>query len=442
MTLSIANVDSTDARRIDAVFSTLDQRESDKLNPLITRSPELDRILQRLGKEDVRICVIDAYRRVRGVYGGAAGTTLCSQQDTISAEVAATALEGQQTVLRHPDSSGESVIVAAYPVYSNEDVLGAVMVEKDSSHILGMQRASLLQIIVATFIVFLVAIFGLLLFAAWLAYRIRRLQQEASQAIDSDGRVIADQLRADQYAADEIGRLSRDFSSLLARLNRYTGFLESIPRTLRHEILNPVNTISMALQKIEAGETSESMISSARRAAQQLEMIVHGLTEAAHIEDALMQDEIIRFDMAAMVKEYVVNSKLKHGKTRLVYHGPESGVYVRGNDLRIAQLIDKLKDNALDFSDADSRVRFELDRHEDEAKLSVVNEGPSIPQEVLDSLFHGMISRRPEDDGRPHLGIGLYIANRIAQQNGGEMQISNHPEQRGVRVSLVLPVDE
>ncbi|MGB5518647.1 MAG: ATP-binding protein [Gammaproteobacteria bacterium] len=438
MMISVANVDSAMERRINSVIATQQKHHRDIPNALITRSPELDRILQALGSTDADVCVVDKYRRVRGVYGGNNETTLCSQKDTVSSELVDAALAGNQSVLHYQNTMDVSVIVAAHPVYANGNVLGAVMVEKNSRHILGLQRESLLQIIIGTFVVFLVAILSLMLFAAWLAYRIRRLQREASQAIDPEGRVVTEHIHTDQYAADEIGQLSRDISSLLSRLKSYTGFLESIPRTLRHEILNPVNTISMSLQRVESDSSNESMLNSARKATQQLELIVHGLTEAAHIEDALTQDEYTRFDLAAMVREYVVNSSLKHGDDRFEYHGPDSGVFVKGNDLRIAQLLDKLKDNALDFSAGKEPVLFELDRRENQVELSIINQGPAMPEDVLEGLFHGMISRRAESGDKPHLGIGLYIANRIARQHEGQLSVVNLAENKGVKVSILL----
>jgi two-component system sensor histidine kinase ChvG len=442
MMISVANVDSTIERKVDSIVATLQKDHASKLNLLITRSPQLDRILQGLGSSDAAICVVDRYRRVRGVFGGDAENALCSHKDIVSGELTDAALEGDQSVLRYQNVAGESVIVASHPVFDNDEVLGAVLVEKNSSHILGLQRESLLHVITATFIVFLVAIFGLMLFAAWLAYRIRKLQKEASCAIDADGRVITEHLTTDQYAADEIGQLSRDFSSLLSRLKSYTGFLESVPRTLRHEILNPVNTISMSLQKLEVDKSNESILNSASKATQQLEMIVHGLTEAAHIDEALTQDEYESFDLAAMTYEYVANSKLKHGGSRFKYLGPDSGVYIRGSDLRIAQLLDKLKDNALDFSADNSEVLIELKRKEGVVELSVENNGPVIAEDVLDALFAGIISNRPAKNDKPHLGIGLYIANRIAQQHQGELKIMNLGNSEGVRVSLFLPVTD
>jgi signal transduction histidine kinase len=441
MLISIANVDSPVERQIDSIAATLEKGKSGKLNRLITRSSELDRILLGLGSSDEGICVLDSYRRVRGVFGGNSESTLCSQKDTVSGELVDIALNGDQSVVRHTDDSGETMIVAVHPVYANEEVIGAVLIEKNSSRILSLQRESLMQIIFATFIVFVIAIFGLLLFAAWLAYRIRKLQREASQAIDSDGRVVSEHIKADQNAADEIGQLSRDISSLLSRLKSYTGFLESVPRTLRHEILNPVNTISMSLQKLDAGKSDQSLLASARQATQQLEMIVQSLTEAARIEDALCDDEYRRIDLAALVKEYVYNSGLKHGADRFNYIGPDSGVYIQGNDLRIVQLFDKLKDNALDFSVRKSQVVFELESDASRVKLSVINEGPEITDEVMSTLFSGMVSGRSAKDEKPHLGIGLFIANRIAQQHGGELSIANRKDVSGVMVSLKLPAD-
>lgn len=442
MMIKVANVDTPVERKIDSIVATLEKDNSGKLNLLITRSPELDRIVQGLGSAEAGICVVDKYRRVRGVYGGDKESALCSQKDTVSGELVDEALEGNRSVSRYQNIAGESIIVAAHPVYANDEVMGAVLIEKNSSHILGLQRESLLQIISATFIVFLIAIFSLMLFAAWLAYRIRKLQKEASHAIDADGRVIAEHITTDQHSSDEIGQLSRDFSSLLSRLKSYTGFLESVPRTLRHEILNPVNTISMSLQKLEAGTANGSILNSACKATQQLELIVHSLTEAAHIEDALMQDEYECFDLAAMVNEYVTNSKLKHGESRFKYLGPDSNVIISGSDLRIAQLLDKLKDNALDFSDNKSEILFELKQKEDKVELSIENYGPVIPEGVLNALFVGMTSIRSGKNDRPHLGIGLFVANRIAQQHRGELKITNLSNGPGVKVSLFLPVND
>ncbi len=444
LSLHVVDVNDADERSLDAIVATLPKQWSDALNRLILRSPELERILRGLGRADAGICVVDRYRRVRAVLGGqqAAGS-LCSDADIISRDLVGDALSGRQKVLlRQGGSAADTLIVAAHPVYSGQQVIGAVLLEKNREHILDLQRDALKQVGLATFLVLLLMVTGLLLFAARLAYRIRRLKSEAARAIDGEGRVLQGALQSDRLAADDLGDLSRGISDLLGRLQRYTGFLESVPRTLRHEILNPVNTISLSLQKLADGRNhaGETSINTARQATRQLEHIVNSLTEAAHIDGALEALEPEVFDFAVLVREYVANSCLLHPGRRLVYRGPEEGIKVQGSDLRLAQLLDKLKDNALDFSPAGAAIVFELVCSAKQAQLSILNEGPVIPDSVLQALFVGMASYRPHSDGHPHLGIGLFIAKRIALHHGGELLVTNRDDVSGVRVTLLLPL--
>ena len=442
--LSVIDVNDPDERPIDAIVGTLPKQWSGTFNRLLLRSPELQRILQGLGRSDAAICVVDRYRRVRAVLGGQAFEgNMCTDTDRISLDLVEDALAGRQKVLHHDGGSGdETLIVAAHPVYAGNEVIGAVLLEKDSAHILDLQRHTLNQVALATLLVLLLVVVGLLLFGTWLAFRIRRLKREAAAAIDRDGRVVKGILQSDRLANDDLGDLSRGISDLLARLQRYTGFLETVPRTLRHEILNPVNTISMSLQKLaetrDAG--TETTIRMAQQATRQLERIVNSLTEAAHIDGALKEDKSGVFDFAALVKEYVANSSLLHPGRRFLYRGPQASVRVKGSDLRIAQLLDKVKDNALDFSAAGGEVRFDLQVDGNHAALSILNDGPRIPEAVIQALFVGMESHRPHTDGIPHLGIGLYIAKRIALHHGGELTVANRDPVSGVRVSLRLPL--
>lgn len=439
--ISVADVNSHTERRIDTVVTTITSDNAGALNKLIIRSPELDRIIMGLGYADASVCIVDQYRRVRAVLGSNAElSTLCTLTDKVAPNLVVKALLGESNVYRRLLDSGEALVLASHPIYQDSEIIGAVLVEKNSSTILLRQRDSLNKIIIATAIVFLIAIIGLLLFSSLLAYRIRNLQKEVAAAFDLDGRLIKDTIAASNHANDEVGELSRGFSLLLSRLKSYTGFLESVPRTLRHEILNPLNTISMALQKMSAASAfDEKLVNSANQASRQLELIVHSLTEAAHIDDALSQDEKERFDLAALLSEYISNINLKHSDHTFTYVGPSSGLEIEGSDLRITQLLDKLKDNAIDFSEIQSEIKFELSQDNKEAIISLCNKGALIPEEVIDNLCNGIISHRQGVVGEPHLGIGLYVASRIAKYHNGSLTIFNRSDRDGVCVRVQLP---
>lgn len=457
LSLSIVNVFGENERNPDTIVSTHalnpDLIDAGVLNPLLFQSQEISSVIKNLNESESRICVIDKYRRVRAVIGGQRiQTSLCQAIDKVSETLVDKVLPGNEQVTRY-EELGETLIVAAHPVFDGDEIIGAVLVSKNSRQILSLQRDTLKDIVLVTLGLFALVFVSLLIFSSWLAFRINRLKNQTLSVIDDSGRFIKNINLSDTNHRDEIGELSRSFSSLLDKLNRYTGFLETVPGMLRHEILNPVNTISMSLQSLQQslsqskGDSADALhnLGMADNAILQLQLIVSSLTEAASIDEALIQDEREVFDIAVLLSEYVKNSQLKHPEAKLRYQGVNSGISVLGNDLRIVQLLDKLKDNALDFALENTEIAFQLDIYQGEKVfIRVKNEGKMIPQRRLDSLFQGMMSHRPAAHSAktniPHLGIGLYVSYQIARYHQGQLQITNRGDKQGVEVVLILPL--
>jgi len=451
LSLSVVNVFGENERNPDTIIST-HTFNTGALNPLLFQSHEINNVIQNLSESDSRICVVDKYLRVRAVIGGKnLQTSICQGVDKVSETLVDNVLLGNSRTLEQVtriEQEGETLIVAAHPVFESDEIIGAVLVSKNSRQILSLQRDTLKDIVLATFILFALVFVSLLIFSSWLAFRINRLKNQTSSLIDESGRFVNHINLSDSDHRDEIGELSRSFSSLLVKLNSYTRFLETVPRMLRHEILNPVNTISMSLQNIENKNRQQQKnelrdVATANNAIQQLQLIVSSLTEAANIDEALSQDETNRFDIALLLNEYVFNTQAKHSDAILSYQGVKQGVFVQGNDIRIVQLLDKIKDNALDFALAGTEILFQLDINQaHNVTIRIKNEGETIPQEQLDILFQGMISHRSVKTGAPHLGIGLYVANQIAQFHQGQLYIANRRDKQGVEVILILPLVE
>jgi signal transduction histidine kinase len=444
LSISVVDVFGENERYPDTIVST-QLLGNEILNPLLFHSKRISDAIASLKDSSSQICVIDKFRRVRAVIGGQQmNGSLCQATDKVSKALVENVLKGKEQ-LEKISKDDEVLIVAAHPVFDGSDTIGAVLVSSSSKQILSRQRITLNEIVLATAGMFALVFTSLLIFSSWLAYRINRLKKQAASLVDDSGRFIDNIDLPDSHHHDEIGDLSRSFSALLDRLNDYTRFLETVPRMLRHEILNPVNTISMSLQSLQgkSGQSENNAtgdITTAGNAIEQLQLIVSSLTEAANIDDALIQDETETFDIAALLDEYVSNSQRKHDRAHLLYHGISQGVFVEGNDIRMVQLLDKIKDNALDFSFPETGIVFELDISEDDcAVIYIKNEGESIPQQQLDMLFQGMVSQRSVKTGTPHLGIGLYVAHKIAQFHQGQLKIANRRDKQGVEVVLVLP---
>jgi signal transduction histidine kinase len=91
---------------------------------------------------------------------------------------------------------------------------------------------------------------------------------------------------------------------------------------------------------------------------------------------------------------------------------------------RIAQLASNLIANALDHGDASQPVRVVCRAEDGRFTLSVANGGAPIPPAKLPRLFQPFTraSDRPTQGG---LGLGLYIAAKIAAEQGGAMHVTS-----------------
>ena len=80
----------------------------------------------------------------------------------------------------------------------------------------------------------------LLGYASWLSIRIRTLSEAAELALDEKKLKMA---LPSALAGDEVGDLSRSFSSVLRQLGIYNDYLQSLASKLSHELRTPLNAI-------------------------------------------------------------------------------------------------------------------------------------------------------------------------------------------------------
>jgi len=448
---------------------------------VVLRSPELLSIIQGLGYSGARILVIDAQKRVRAETGSslptqeskdAAGSlgiwrrlfetvrpiihriTTFEQWDTragvpedsqLAADAAiASSLNGSPITLRRSLGDDNDIIMAAYPIVSDGSVIGTVVVEQNIDDILSFQRSALEEIVLLSILSLLAVFVALLAFAGRLAWRIRNLRQEASSAIDQYGRLKTSFLHNEMTAGDEIGDLARSVSNMLSKLHQHNTFLENMPRTLRHEINNPLNTLSTSLQNLaeESPEVRNSKyLESAQRGVTRIGAIVQNLADAANLEESLEAEDLEIIDLDQLLNNYVTNCRLTHADCDFVYKGPGRPTWARVADYRIEQLMDKIIDNAIDFHRANSPIRVQLDVYRDLLQITVANRGPTLPAEATTSLFDSMVSHRGPQN-RLHFGLGLYVVRIIAEHHGGFVRAINLADGSGVAITVQLPLAE
>jgi two-component system sensor histidine kinase ChvG len=436
--IGFAVADADDSVRSVSVVAVTPGIGSGRIHLVLLDSPEIERILRGLHLPGAKISVIDERRRVRAEVGAVPD----AEGDPHRERLLEVALEDGAGA----SESGEATTAASSPIRIGERVVGAVLIEQANDRILALPRRALERernaIIGAC-----VAIAGVFWLFAWrLTWRIRRLRDEAGDVIDANGRVREIEVRAGRDAGDEVGDVSRTVSALLARLARYTTFLEQVPSTLRHELSNPLNTLSMSLQNL-VGEHPELVgskyMKSAERGVARIGEIVESLTEAASLEEALRHEDLEPVDLTDLVRGYIENFASGCPERRFTIHGADESIPIFASGFRIEQLLDKLVDNAVAFSPEDSEIEIAVTRSAECARLRIANEGPLIPREIQERLFESMFSTRgPHLNGQPHLGIGLYVVRLIVERLGGKVEVGDQAEGRGPAFSVEFPTSE
>ncbi len=103
-------------------------------------------------------------------------------------------------------------------------------------------------------------------------------------------------------------------------------------------------------------------------------------------------------------------------------------------------MLDKLVDNAVDFSPPGATIRVVLRLEPGAAVVEVENPGPRLPPESHGRLFESLWQSRRggDDDSRPHFGLGLYIVKLIAEFHGGRADAMDLPDGTGARFQVWL----
>jgi len=352
------------------------------------------------------------------------------------------AREGVRTAIWFEPAAGEpSLIRAAVPVELQGEPFGALVLEQPGEQLALVREVALTRLLNMTLVATLVTVVIMLLFAARLSHRIRRLSRAASTALTPEGRI--DTTIPDTRARDELGALARSYAILLNRLKEYTSYLQTLGTKLSHELRTPLTIVTSSLDNLASEEQlpapAQSYLDRARQGSARMHGILTALSEATRVEQSIEQTERIRFDLAELVRNMAQAYRQTFSEHRIVDAIALETCSVIGSPDLIAQLLDKLMDNALDFTPPGATITIGLDGDSRMCRLSVRNEGPQLPPGMDDRLFESLVSGRAGAEGKPHLGLGLYIVRLIADFHGGTVRAENAADLSGVIVTLELP---
>ena len=481
---AIYDVDDPATRAVTAVVATSDVNNPARLGTLQRPTPEIDKIVEGMGYTNSRIQVVDRTSRVLLSVGDiqtATGLALASDQPAVSsnpywayieekilhpiyyqilskpsndfidelyvgsrlegAHISSALMGEAMTQFRTIDDNQTRILEAAYPIYADGEIMGAVVVDQNMNGLRTFRNQAMETLFNTILGVMLLVAFGLFFFASRISIRIRALRNQAENIIDDNGR-LKNTIVATR-SSDEIGDLSRSFYNIVERLGQYTHYLENMSSRLSHELRTPVTVVRSSLENlgmIVQDQESAVYIQRAEEGISRLNLILTNMSEATRLEQMLQTSEKEKIDLVKVVAGCVEGYRLAYPDA-IIDADLEGQAMISGVPEYIAQLMDKLIANAVEFSYPKKPITVFCRVIKDRAVIRVTNFGPYLPEEMKGRLFDSMISVRPQEKQKePHLGMGLHIARLITEFHQGQIRADNLKDYEGVAVTVVIPL--
>ncbi|MBX6382004.1 MAG: HAMP domain-containing histidine kinase [Microbispora sp.] len=234
----------------------------------------------------------------------------------------------------------------------------------------------------------------------------------------------------------EFSRLAQAANDALSRLDTSIRRQRQFAADASHELLTPIAGIRAQLEsaRLHPEDTAEA-VRAALRDTERLEAIVADLLLLARIPTV---PETAREEVDL---SHLVDTEVKRRTARLSTHLHNTpGVKVWGMRRHLARVVTNLLDNA--ERHALTLVCVRVERTEDQAVLSVRNDGRPIPEadrERIFERFYRTDAARSRDRGGT--GLGLAIAREVVEAHGGRIRVEDVTDgEPGVRFVITLPL--
>ena len=211
--------------------------------------------------------------------------------------------------------------------------------------------------------------------------------------------------------------------------------IDQVSAGLAHEIRNPLTTIKGFMQLITPEQWPENFRPYQQLILDEIQSIDRMLNKFVLITSPSAPQKKL-FNLTETIQAMVQTiqpTRLTQGVTLLLELPPHS-LYVMGDHEQLLQALLSLLNNAIDASPKEGKVIIRLTEHESHVRISVIDNGPGIPenlrQRVLDPFF------TTHEEGT---GLGLTIAQKIILAHQGKLHFSKSPLPRGTEVMIDLP---
>jgi len=247
---------------------------------------------------------------------------------------------------------------------------------------------------------------------------------------------------------DEVGKLTQSIHEMTLDLQKRTNRAETFSTDLAHEIRNPLASLKGAselLDKTIEQEDREKLLNIINHDAERIERLITDYTQMLKDEASLSREKMLKIDLNLIIRNVVedfkqgIESLNKKINIEIINKkDKQKSFHIQGIENRIEQVIANLLDNAISFSQNNSKIIIEISEEKNYFLTTFKDEGPGFNEKNIENIFKRFYSNRPKNFGE-HSGLGLNIVKNIIELHKGKITASNRTDIKGAKIEVVLP---
>jgi len=249
-------------------------------------------------------------------------------------------------------------------------------------------------------------------------------------------------LRQRRSEAQRQARITEDLARK-AEMDRRRGELLA---TISHELRTPLSGLfgyTSLLAGSDLPAQARLWVDQQQKAGQALLALIDDVLDFARLEDGHIELEDADIDLPALLEDCAATLRsVSQGKglTLQVMADPGLPRWVRGDPLRLRQVVTNLLGNAIKFTrDGGVTLSARLAGQPQQVELTVEDSGTGIPPDQLPFIFDRFRQASPDTARRfGGSGLGLAICRRLVMAMGGTITAGNRPA-GGSRFAVRIP---
>ena len=205
-------------------------------------------------------------------------------------------------------------------------------------------------------------------------------------------------------------------------------FIATLTHDLRTPLLATISGLDFVLDKSLGEITSQqdNLFQAMKKSSEDMLGLVNALLEVYRYEAGKTYLCKTRFDILKLTNECIneLSPLAKKASIELILKVQDEELFINADKNEIRRVITNLIGNAIKHSQNGSKVLVEIDKENQDLKLSVIDDGIGLSQDDCDKLFN-RFSQGTNQKRSSSTGLGLYLSRQIIEAHGGKIYVES-----------------